>query len=199
MSSASSTLNELNHHWTDLSWIMILLPSVKLLIVELALVIPCQINQIIGCIYTCLVRFNRTQVRFPPCGSFGQVWIQQSHSSTDQTSVLRPSWRGCLSPLPNELWYNWMLMTLSTRVVLFIVSGSLAKRAVWKRTAPTKKINIYLARIKASELVDFPGVNTPLETSPAQIFILLISFWRDINMYSEESQNIKCHGCVFTE
>ncbi len=30
---------------------------------------------------SCSVWLNRTQVRFPPwCGSFGQVWIQQSHS-----------------------------------------------------------------------------------------------------------------------
>ncbi len=35
-------------------------------------------------------------------------------------------------------WTNeWM--TLSTRVVLFTVSGSLAKRAVWKQTAPNKR------------------------------------------------------------
>ncbi len=40
----------------------------------------------LGCIHTCrLVRLNRTQVRFPSwCGSFGQVWIQQSHSGADQ-------------------------------------------------------------------------------------------------------------------
>ncbi len=45
-----------------------------------------------------------------------------------------------------------------------------------KGSVKANRTNIYLARIKASELVDFPGVNTPLETSPAQIFILLISF-----------------------
>ncbi len=27
-------------------------------------------------------------------------------------------------------------------------------------------------------------------------FILLIFFWRKINMYSEESQNMQCHGCI---
>ncbi len=59
-------------------------------------------------------------------------------------------------------WTNdWM--TLSTRVVLFTVSGSLAKRAVWKRTAPNKK-NQHCIWTKASELADFPGVNTPLVT-----------------------------------
>ncbi len=39
----------------------------------------------LGCIHlSCLVRLNQTQVRFPSwCGSFGQVWIQQSHSGAD--------------------------------------------------------------------------------------------------------------------
>ncbi len=54
MSSASSTLNELNHHWTDLSWITTLLPSVELLIVELSFGHSVKFNQILGCIYTCL-------------------------------------------------------------------------------------------------------------------------------------------------
>ncbi len=37
------------------------------------------------------------------------------------------------------------------------------QKAVWKRTSPNKKKStLYLVRTKASELVDFPGVNTPL-------------------------------------
>ncbi len=44
-------------------------------------------------------------VRFPLwCGSFGQVWIQQSHSGAHQTTEPRPSWRGGLGSVPNELW-----------------------------------------------------------------------------------------------
>ncbi len=38
------------------------------------------------------------------------------------------------------------------------------------RTKKKKKSTLYLVRTKASELVDFPGVNTPLETSLAQSF-----------------------------
>ncbi len=49
---------------------------------------------------SCLVRLNRTRVRFTPwCRSFGQVWIQQLLTGADQTTVLRPSWRG-------RLWYG---------------------------------------------------------------------------------------------
>ncbi len=63
-----------------------------------------------------------------------------------------------------RVWNSGMVewMTLSTRVVLFTVSGSLAKRAVRKQTAPKKKKStLYLVRTKASELADFPGENTP--------------------------------------
>ncbi len=51
---------------------------------------------------------------------------------------------------------------LSTRAVLFTMYGSLAKRAVWKRTAPNiRKSTMYLVQTKANELANFPGVNTP--------------------------------------
>ncbi len=104
---------------------------------------------------SCLVRFNQTQVSFPLWwGSFGQVWIQQSHSSTDQRTVLR-RWRGVSVHFQmNSGTVEWMNQCF--------VSGSLAKRAVWKRTAPNQKSTFYLVQTKASELADFPGVNTPL-------------------------------------
>ncbi len=39
---------------------------------------------------SCLVRLNKIQVCFPLwCRSFGQVWIQQSHSGAHQTTALR--------------------------------------------------------------------------------------------------------------
>ncbi len=58
---------------------------------------------------SCLVQLNQTQVNFSLCcGSFGQVWIQQSHSGADQTTAPRPSWRGGLGPVLNKLWYGWM-------------------------------------------------------------------------------------------
>ncbi len=57
----------------------------------------------------CLVWLNQTEVRFPSwCGSFGQVWMQQSHSGADQGTVPKPSWRGGLGLLPNKLWSGWM-------------------------------------------------------------------------------------------
>ncbi len=114
------------------------------------------------------VLFGSTESNSSRCRSFGRVRIQQSHSGANQTTVPRPSWRGGLGLLPNELWYGWM-DDLSTRVLLFTISASLAKRAVWKRTTHThththtKKSTLYLVRTKASELVDFPGVNTPCE------------------------------------
>ncbi len=50
---------------------------------------------------------------------------------------------------------------LSTRVVLFTISGSLAKRQCESELHQTKQKTFYLVEIKASELADFPGVNTP--------------------------------------
>ncbi len=88
-------------------------------------------------------------------------YIQLSHSGADQTTVPRPSWRGGLGPVPNELWYGWM-DDLSTWV-LFTISGSLAKKGSVKANhTKQKKIKstLYLVRTKASELADFPGVNT---------------------------------------
>ncbi len=93
------------------------------------------------------------------------MWIQKSLLGADQTTILRPSWK------TNELWYGWMDEPmnddLSTHVVLFQISGSLAKRAAWKQTSPNKKNTnkkhkntFYLVQTKALELADFPGVNT---------------------------------------
>jgi len=53
------------------------------------------------CCWNCLVRFNWTQILLPPqCGLFGQVWTQVRTKTTGS----RPSWRGGLSPVTNELW-----------------------------------------------------------------------------------------------
>ncbi len=90
---------------------------------------------------SCLARLNWTQVRFPLwCGSFVQVWIQQSHSGADQTTVSRWSRSASKQTLVRlNGWTNeWMTLA---HVVLFTISGLLAKRAVWKRTK-LKKINI---------------------------------------------------------
>ncbi len=108
---------------------------------------------------SCLVRLNRTQVRFPPwCRSFGQVWIQESNNCTD-TQLKRWSQSGSKwTPVRLNGW------PYSTRVVLFTISGTLAKRAAWNRTTPKKKkkSTLYLVQTKASELADYSGVNTPL-------------------------------------
>ncbi len=64
-----------------------------------------------------------------------------------------------------RVWNSGMVewMTLSTRVVLFTVSGSLAKKGSAKANRTKKKKNQHciLVRTKASELADFPGENTP--------------------------------------
>ncbi len=89
---------------------------------------------------SCLVRLNQTQVCLPPwCGSFGQVWIQQialGCTTNNRTETQMKRWSRSTS---KQTLVRTLLMTLSTRVVLFKVSGSLAKWAVWKRTAPKKK------------------------------------------------------------
>ncbi len=90
---------------------------------------------------SCLVRLNQTQASFPLwCGSFGQVWIQQSHSGADQTTVLR-RWRGVTVRFQmNSGTVEWMNQWMDDlKHTCGFVSGSLAKRAVWKWTTPNKK------------------------------------------------------------
>ncbi len=50
----------------------------------------------------------------------------------------------------------------------------------------TKKINKY---VKLTKFHNFPGLN----------FLLFSIFFFCGKMYSDESQNIKCHRCIFTE
>ncbi len=49
-----------------------------------------------------------------------------------------------------------------------------------------KKINKY---VKLTKFHNFPGLN----------FLLFSIFFFCGKMYSDESQNIKCHRCIFTE
>ncbi len=61
---------------------------------------------------------------------------------------------------------NQRMDDLSTSVVLFTISGSLAKRGSvkanhTKKKKKKKKSTLYLVQTKASELEDFPGVNAP--------------------------------------
>ncbi len=47
--------------------------------------------------------------------------------------------------------------------------------AVWKRTAPNKKEStLYLVQTKASEVADFPGVNTPLDMDLRDLLTCLL-------------------------
>ncbi len=57
---------------------------------------------------------------------------------------------------PKNGWPN-------TSVVLFTISGSLAKRGSVKANTPKNKnkSTLYFVQTKASELADFPGVNAP--------------------------------------
>ncbi len=139
---------------------------------------------------SCLVRFELNSNSFPHLVRiFGQVWIQQSHTGvrTNKTEP-RPCWRGGLGPHPNELWYGWMdeWMTLSTRGFC-LISGSLAKRVVWKRTAPNKNnqhciwsgpVCLSVGR-KPCPILEFPprfGVPAPIWRSPGCSYTVF-DFW----------------------
>ncbi len=97
---------------------------------------------------SCLVRLNRTQVYFPHlvrifwAGVNTAIAIGCTPNNCTETQLKRWSLSASKQTLRRLNGWTNEWMTLSTRVVLFTVSGSLAKRAVWKRTAPNKKINI---------------------------------------------------------
>ncbi len=76
------------------------------------------------------------------------IGLIESNSSSF-TPLVRIVWAGvntAIGPVPNKLstveWMNQWTEDLSTRAVLFTISDSLAKRAVWKRTAPKKQKQI---------------------------------------------------------
>ncbi len=115
-----------------------------------------------------LIEFNSSS--FPPlvrifwAGVNTAIALGCGPNNRTETQLKRRSRSGSKQTL---VWCNgWTneWMTLSTLVVLFTVSVWLAKRAVWKRTAPNQtKSALCLVWTKASELADFPGVNTPSE------------------------------------
>ncbi len=78
---------------------------------------------------SCLVQLNQTQLCFPPfCGSFGKMLQPYWDPAEEVVSVRFQTNSGMVT------WMNQWMDDLSTRVVLFTISGPLVKRAAWKRT-----------------------------------------------------------------
>ncbi len=94
------------------------------------------------------------------------MWKQQSHSGADQTTVPRPSWRGGLGPLPNELWYSWIDepmngWSLHTCCIVYNFWFTCKKGSVKENRTKKIKINIVFGPDQSK----WPSsVNTPLVT-----------------------------------
>ncbi len=130
---------------------------------------------------SCLVRLNWTQVCSLMVRIFWAGVNTASHSVADQNNRTRPSWRGGLGPLPNQLWYGWMdepMHDLSTRVVLFTTSGGTCNKASMTVNHTKKKNNRHCIWSDQSKWTsDFPGVNTPYNQVKSSFKCLALHVW----------------------
>ncbi len=102
-------------------------------------------SKVLGCIHTCLVWFNWIELKFVfPLGA--DLLGRCEYSNRSQVRTKQPYWDPAEEVVSVRFqansgtveWMNQWMDDLSTHVVLFTISGSLAKRAVWKWTIPRR-------------------------------------------------------------